>query len=79
MNCTSDVVGKFVKRGEEAEKLREAWGDSNGEYGVPDKKSNNGMLSDFALFPCDFGMRKVSNDSSDSGSNKIGKPEKVVI
>ena len=59
--------------------MSKAWGDGDGEHGVPNKKTNNGMLGNSTFFPSDFGMCKIGNDSSDGGSDKVGKPNKIVI
>ena len=79
MNCTSNVIDKFVKRSKKTEELSKSWGDNNSDYGVPDEKSDNGMFSNCAFFPGDFGMRKISNNSGNGGSDKVGKPDEVII
>lgn len=79
MYCAGDIKSEFIERSKETKKLRKAWGDGNGEYGIPDKESNNGMLGNFALFPGDFGMCYISDYGSDGGSDKIGKPDKIIV
>ena len=59
--------------------MSKAWGDGNGEHGVPDEKSDDGMLSNGTFFPGDSGMCKISDYGGDGGSDKIGKPDEIVI
>ena len=79
MDSAGNIIDKFVERSKKAKKLRKARSDSNGKHSVPDEKSDNGMFGDFALFPGDFRMCKVSNDGGDGSSNKIGKPDEIII
>ena len=75
----SDIVDKLIKESKKAKKLSKAWGDGDGEHGVPDEKSDNGVPSDRAFFPGDSGMCKISDYGGDGGSNKIGEPDEIVI
>lgn len=79
MDSASNIIDEFIKRGKKAKELSEAGSDSDGEHGVPNKKSNNRVLGNFALFPSDFGMREVGNDSSDGGGDEVREPDEVVI
>ena len=79
MNSGADVVSKFVERSEKTEKLDEAWADEDGEKGVPDEESDDGMFGDVALFPGDFGVGDVGDDGGDGSGNEVGKPKKVVV
>ena len=79
MNGAGDIVGQFVKRSEKAKKLRETRSDSDGEDGIPDEKSSDGLFGDGTFFPSDSGVCKVSDDSSNSGGNKIRKPDEIVV
>ena len=79
MDGGTDIIGEFVKRSEETEELSEQRADGNGENGVPDKKSDDGVLGDIALFPSDFRMGDVSDNSSNGGGNEGGEPKEVII
>ena len=79
MKGRRNVESEIIEGGEKAEKLGEAWGDGDGEHGVPDEKTNDRGFGDLAFFPGDFGMGEVGDDDSNSGSNEVGKPEEVVV
>ena len=53
--------------------------DGYGEHSVPDEKSNNRMFGDNALFPGNFGVCYICNNGGNGGSDKIGKPYKIVV
>lgn len=79
MYCGGDIVGEFVKWRKKAKKLSKAGCDGDSNHCIPNKESNDRMLGDSAFFPSDSGMREVGNDGSNSGSNKIGEPNEVVV
>ena len=70
VDSASDVVGKFVKWGDKAKKLGEPGADGDGKKDIPDKKADNGVLGDAALFPGDFGVGDVGNNNGGGGGNK---------
>ena len=53
--------------------------DSYGKDGVPNEKFIDGGFGDVALFPGDFGVENIGNDSSNSSRDESGKPEKIVV
>lgn len=79
MHGVSNIEDKFIKWREEAEKLSEARCDGDSKHGIPDKKPNDGMLGNDAFFPSDSGVRKISDNGSDSSGDKIGKPDEIVV
>ena len=79
MDSVSNIESEFVQRGEQAKKLGECGCDGDGEDGIPDEESNNGMFGDGALFPCDFGVCEICNNGGDCGSDEIRKPYEIII
>ena len=79
MDGTGDVVSEFVKRGEKTEQLCKAGSDSNGEHGIPDEKSNDGVFGNFTFFPSNFGVRKICDDGGNGSSDEIREPDKIII
>ena len=79
MEGASDAESEFVEWGEEAEELGDPGADGDGEEGVPDEKSDNGVFGDLAFFPSDFGVSNVGDDGGDGSRNKRGEPEEVVV
>ena len=79
MDGSADVVGEFVKGGEEAEELGEPGTNGDGEDDVPDEESDNRVLGDIALFPGDFGMEDIGYDDGDGGGNERRKPEEIIV
>lgn len=59
--------------------MSKSWSDGYGEHSVPDEKSNNRMFGDNALFPGNFGVCYICNNGGNGGSDKIGKPYKIVV
>ena len=56
MDGRGDIVGEFVKRSKDAKKLSEGGGDKKSESCIPDEKTDDGMLSNGAILPGDFGV-----------------------
>ena len=54
MDCASDIIGKFVEWSEKAKELCETRSNSNSKYGIPNEKSNDGMLGDSTFSPGDL-------------------------
>ena len=79
MNSTSNIISEFIEGSKKAEELCKARGYSNGKYDVPYKKSNDGVFCNFTLFPGDSGVCKIGDNSSNSGGNKVGKPDKIIV
>ena len=42
MDCASDAISKLVEWSEKAKELRETRSNSNGKYGIPNEKSDDG-------------------------------------
>ena len=63
---------KFIKWGEEAEELSEPRSNSEGNNSIPNKKSDDGMFGDTALFPGDFGVSDKSYNDGDSCGDEVG-------
>ena len=59
--------------------MSEAWIDEKGEESIPDKETDNGVFGDMTLFPSNFGMGDVGDNSGDCSSNEHGKPNKIII
>lgn len=62
----------MVKWGNETEKLREARVYGYGKNDIPNEKLINSSLGDFALFPGNFGMKNVGENSGSCGGNEGG-------
>lgn len=78
MECRGNLVSKIVNWGEVAKKLSEGGTDGN-KKSVPDEKFDDGEFGNFAFFPGNFGVEEISDDSSNRGGNKGGKPDEVVV
>ena len=59
--------------------MSKAWCDGNSKNSIPNKESDDGVLSDSAFFPSDFGVCEICDDSGNCCSDKIGKPNKIVV
>lgn len=70
MDSPDNVIGQFVEWSKKAEELSEPRADSDGKEGIPDKKTNNGMFGDMALFPGDIGVSDIGDNGGDGGGNK---------
>lgn len=71
MDGGSDIVGEFVKRGKDAEKLGEAGSDEKSKKCIPDEETDDGMFGDDAIFPSDSGVSDECNYDGDAGGDQI--------
>lgn len=79
MDSFADMKGEFVERSQKTEELGEPGANSNGEEGVPNEKSDDGVFGDFAFFPSDFGMGNVGDNGGDGSRDKSGEPKKIAV
>lgn len=79
MDSFADMKGEFVERSQKTEELGEPGANSNGEEGVPNEKSDDGVFGDFAFFPGDFGMGNVGDNGGDDSRDKSGEPKKIAV
>ena len=65
----------MVEGSDETEKLSKNWANKDRKDDVPNEKSINRGFSNRTLFPGDFGVKDVGDDSGDGGRDKGGKPK----
>ena len=79
MNSGGDTISNVVEWRDKAEELSKAWADCYCQDGIPEKEFVFSSFLYLTFFPCDFGMQNICYDCGNSSSNKIRKPNEIVI
>ena len=78
MNTLRNAEYEFVNMSDEAKEPSKEWANNKTGDSVPDEKHQNAMVGDGALFPGNFGMKDIGQNSGKGVRNDSVEPKQLI-